>query len=109
MRLFYLLAIAGAVLASPPRLHAQSAPAPTSEAVAAIAATQATADTSVSISTAPSGLPAVAAPPRTLRAYWHVFVAFAVAWALLFGYTIVLARRYGALAREVRRMEGSRS
>ncbi len=32
--------------------------------------------------------------PRTLRAYAHVFIAFAVAWVLLFGYLFVLARRF---------------
>ena len=56
---------------------------------------------------ASSGLPQVAPPPRTLRAYWHVFAAFAVAWGLLFGYAIFLARRSGALEEQVKRLEGS--
>ena len=56
-----------------------------------------------------NGLPVAAAPPRTLRAYWHVFIAFAIAWALLFGYVIALGRRFGALEREVQRLEGSGS
>ena len=56
-----------------------------------------------------NGLPVAAPPPRTLRAYWHVFVAFAIAWALLFGYVIVLGRRFGSLEREVARLEGSGS
>ena len=33
------------------------------------------------------------APPRTLRAYAHVFVAFAIAWVLLFGYVVFIARK----------------
>jgi CcmD family protein len=57
---------------------------------------------------AQTGLPSVEAPPRTLRAYWHVFVAFALAWGLLFGYAVALGRRFGALEREVRRLEESR-
>jgi CcmD family protein len=54
-----------------------------------------------------SGLPEVAPPPRTLRAYWHVFAAFAVAFTLLFGYALVLGRRFGALERQVERLEGT--
>jgi len=42
-----------------------------------------------------------AAPPRTLRAYWHVFIAFALTWLLLFGYAISLGRRWARLEREV--------
>ncbi|MBW3630848.1 MAG: CcmD family protein [Gemmatimonadetes bacterium] len=42
-----------------------------------------------------------------MRAYWHVFVAFAVAWALLFGYVVALGRRFGSLEREIRRLEGT--
>ena len=48
-----------------------------------------------------------AAPPRTLRAYWHVFIAFAIAWALLFGYVVVLGRRFGVLEKEIKRLEGT--
>jgi CcmD family protein len=53
-----------------------------------------------------SGVPAAAAteraaPPRTLRAYWHVFIAFALTWVLLFGYALSLGRRWARLEREV--------
>jgi CcmD family protein len=58
-------------------------------------------------STAPSGLPAPSGPPRTLRAYWHVFVAFTLAWLLLFGYAISLGRRFGKVERELDAMRGS--
>ena len=47
----------------------------------------------------PAGLPAREAPPRTLRAYWHVFIAFAVTWLLLFGYVLWLGRRVNRLDR----------
>jgi CcmD family protein len=40
-------------------------------------------------------------PPRTMRAYWHVFIAFAVTWLLLFGYVISLGRRWARLEHEV--------
>jgi CcmD family protein len=47
-----------------------------------------------------------AAPPRTLRAYWHVFIAFALAWVLLFGYALSLGRRFARLEREVEVLHG---
>jgi CcmD family protein len=54
--------------------------------------------------TEPSGLPVRATPPPTMRAYWHVFAAFAIAWALLFAYAIFLGRRFASLERELRRL-----
>jgi CcmD family protein len=51
-----------------------------------------------------AGLPERAAPPRTLRAYWHVFIAFAVTWVLLFGYALTLGRRFGRVEDELRRL-----
>ncbi len=56
-----------------------------------------------------SPLPTRPAPPRTLRAHWHVFVAFALAWALLFGYVLSLGRRFARLERDVQGMHGGRS
>jgi CcmD family protein len=47
----------------------------------------------------PSSLPSEAAPPRRLRACWHVQIAFTLAWVLLFGYVISLGRRSGRLRR----------
>jgi len=38
---------------------------------------------------------------RTMEAYWHVFIAFAVTLFLLFGYAISLGRRWAVLEREV--------
>ena len=40
-------------------------------------------------------------PPRTLRAYWHLFIAFAFAWALLFGYLLYLGARTRRIEREL--------
>jgi len=95
------LALAAALLAFAPlpaRALAQSSapaaapsePAP-SAPVTAAPATQ----------TASNGLPASYGPPRTLRAYWHVFAAFAITWALVFGYVLSLGRRFGRLEREI--------
>lgn len=42
-------------------------------------------------------LPGQTAPPRTLRAYWHLFIAFAVAWLLIFGYVLSLGIRFRRL------------
>lgn len=52
------------------------------------------------------GLPPAATPPATLRSYTHVFVAFAVAWVLLFGYTVTVSRRFGKLEEELKRLNG---
>ena len=38
---------------------------------------------------------------QSLRAYWHVFIAYAIAWALIFGWVVSLARRLGRVAREL--------
>jgi CcmD family protein len=55
----------------------------------------------------PTGLPERAAQARTMRAYWHVFIAFAATWLLLFGYALTVGRRFGRLEEEVQRMRGS--
>ena len=38
---------------------------------------------------------------QSLRAYWHVFIAYAIAWALIFGWVVSLSRRLGKAAREL--------
>jgi CcmD family protein len=48
-----------------------------------------------------SGLPASVTAARTLRAHWHVYAAFTIAWLLVFGYVISLARRFGRLENEL--------
>jgi CcmD family protein len=53
-------------------------------------------------------LPEPSAPPRTLRAYWHVFAAFAFAWLLILGYAISLARRFRRLEQQVNALGGER-
>ena len=46
-------------------------------------------------------------PPRTLRAYAHVFVAFAVAWVLLFGYVVFLSRKFRRVEEQVEALSRS--
>jgi len=47
------------------------------------------------------------APPRTLRAYWHVFIAFGLAWLFLFGYALSLGRRFRKLENEIDSLRGT--
>jgi CcmD family protein len=59
-------------------------------------------DSAAAASPAPSsGLPAGMGVPRTMRSYTHVFVAFSVAWVLLFGYTVSIDRRFRKLEEQV--------
>jgi CcmD family protein len=74
--------------------------------LAAVAAMLLAFSAPVSAQDAATGLPGVAAQPRTLRAYTHVFVAFGVAWVLLFGYTVSVGRRFGKLEEELNRLKG---
>ena len=92
-RLLSVLAISLALLA-PAALRAQAAPDTSAAAVAAAPAPASAAD----------GLPQRVGPPRTLKAYWHVFIAFAIAWILLFGYTLSLGRRFARVERELQRL-----
>jgi hypothetical protein len=39
---------------------------------------------------------APSAAPR-MRDFWHVFIAFALAWAILFGWVVAIFRRLGRL------------
>lgn len=43
----------------------------------------------------PGDLLAQAAGPPSFRPFWHVFVAYAIAWLLLLGWLISIARRLG--------------
>jgi CcmD family protein len=52
--------------------------------------------------------PAQVAPARSMRAYWHVFIAFGITWALIFGFAVSIGRRFDQLAVEVQRMSGGR-
>ncbi len=55
-----------------------------------------------------SGPPVQSAPARSMRAYWHVFIAFGITWVLIFGFALSIGRRFGRLEVEIQRMSGSR-
>jgi|GEM_PF-908635 len=96
--------------AAPRALAQDAAPAPSSTADSVTGAplvAAPTASNAQSGSTAQSGLPPQSGPPRTLRAYWHVFIAFTLAWLLLFGYALSLGRRFGKVERELDAMRGT--
>ncbi|HEX5872639.1 MAG TPA: CcmD family protein [Longimicrobium sp.] len=80
-----------ALLAAPAAPMAQAPAAPSAEAAASPA------------SDGPSSSAALPryTPARTMRAYTHVFVAFAVAWVLLFGYVFFLARKFRHVEEQV--------
>ena len=93
MRLIRIVLLALAALTAAPSLAAQAPAASTEAAPAAAPAADAA-------QTAGSGLPRYT-PPRTLRAYAHVFIAFAVAWVLLFGYVVFLSRKFRRVEEQV--------
>jgi len=51
-------------------------------------------------------LPALAAaqgtPTPSLRPYWHVFAAYAIAWALVLAWVVSITRRLARLERKLR-------
>lgn len=91
------------VTATPPASTTTTGPVASDSATGAPLAAPATAPSEA------SGLPVQAGPPRTLRAYWHVFAAFTIAWLLVFGYAISLGRRFGRLEREIGTKVGAAS
>ncbi|HEX8454984.1 MAG TPA: CcmD family protein [Longimicrobium sp.] len=84
------LAFASAPLRAQEPAPAASAPAPA-----------ATPNATQALRTTAQTLPEQSAPPRTLRAYWHVFAAFTFAWLMILGYAISLARRFRSLEQKV--------
>jgi CcmD family protein len=104
-----LLALALTAAAAPASLRAQDAAAPPAAAAAADSPATAGAPPLDAAPATQTLRRSAAAPPRTLRAYWHVFAAYAFAWVLLFGYALALGRRFARLEGEVRRLEGAGS
>jgi len=99
----------------PIRFHRIAAVIAASLALAAAPATRASAQDTVPTTTVAVTQPGAgalpgeqaAAPPRTLRAYWHVFIAFTLAWLFLFGYALSLGRRFRNLERDVDALRGT--
>jgi len=40
---------------------------------------------------------------QTLRAHWHVFIAYALAWAFVFGWLVSVARRLTRVEQDLQR------
>lgn len=100
MRHFRIALLALALFAVPAAapLHAQDSATAASAAAPVV-------DTAAGPDTARVPVPAAGSTgftaPRTLRPYVHVFVAFAVAWVLLFGYIVFLARKFRRVEEQV--------
>jgi len=92
--LLAFFALSAAPVVAP--LHAQAPAAGATDAPSSIPAAS---DASAPVAGS-TGLPRYT-PPRTMRAYAHVFIAFAVAWVLLFGYVLFLARRFRRVEEQV--------
>lgn len=105
MRPLRIALLALFALAAVPAAHAQAPAGERSTEAAGAASAGApvspAADAADAPSSSASNLPARYTPPRTLRAYTHVFVAFAVAWALLFGYVVFIARKFRRVEEQV--------
>ena len=101
MRPIRTVLLALSLLAAPAaRAQAPAGETATEAAAAAQSGAPAAAPAADAPSSGASGLPRYT-PPRTLRAYTHVFVAFAVAWVLLFGYVVFLSRKFRRVEEQV--------
>jgi CcmD family protein len=102
MRRFSIALLALFALAAAPAVHAQ---APAGEAASSTAPVSAPAAgvQSAPAANAPSSASSLPryTPPRTMRAYAHVFVAYAVAWLLLVGYMVFLSRKFKRVEEQV--------
>jgi CcmD family protein len=105
MRTIQIALLALVALAAPAAARAQ---VPAGETATGAAAASQTVPVEAAPASAPAATPASSAaslprytPPRTLRAYTHVFVAFAIVWALLFGYMVFLARKFKRVEEQV--------
>jgi hypothetical protein len=43
-----------------------------------------------------------AAPAPQMRQFWHVFVAYGIAWGLVFGWAVAIFRRLGRVEAELK-------
>ena len=89
-----------ALLAAPLLAQAPAGETATEAAGAAAASTPTAAPAADAAQSGSAELPRYT-PPRTLRAYTHVFAAFAVAWVLLFGYVVFIARKFRRVEEQV--------
>jgi hypothetical protein len=55
----------------------------------------------MSVETAAAQTDAAALGAQNLRPYWHVFVGYALAWLLVFGWVVSIARRLTRIERSL--------
>jgi CcmD family protein len=93
-----------ALLAAP-----AAGPSPMAQAPAATSTEAAASPAVPAADAAQSGSEALRlyAQRRAQRAYTHVFVAFAAAWVLLFGYIFLLARKFRRVEEQVKALARS--
>lgn len=92
--LFVALALAGAAPAAASQ-QSTTTPAP------AVVRAQEDAD-------ADAAFPVRDTAPRLQRAYLHVFLAFGIAWVLIFGYAVTLGKRFNRLEQDLERFNRPR-
>jgi CcmD family protein len=44
-----------------------------------------------------------------MRDFWHVFIAFGIAWVLVFGWAVAIFRRLGRLETQLKELDAERS
>jgi CcmD family protein len=91
LRIFFVLLLALAGVPAARTAHAQADASTTMTAAPATQAPEAG---------------AFQGPPRTLRAYWHLFAAFTIVWLLVFGYLVTLARRFRRMEEQLQALGG---
>lgn len=99
------LAVGSTLGVLPAAALAQATPSVEAPAASADAAPVVTAEASAPVAQAAPVFQREQAP-RTLRAHWHVFAAFTIAWLLLFGYTLALGRRFARIERSLEAVRG---
>jgi len=99
-RLILSLGVLLLLISTPAQLPAQLSTPTTAE----VQSTQASPAVSAPTQEGFRAVQAQHAAERTMRGYWHLFIAFALTWLVLFGYVISLGRRFGRLEEELNRL-----
>ncbi|CAN5687235.1 hypothetical protein BH23GEM6_BH23GEM6_05210 [soil metagenome] len=99
-RFTLLLGVLVLLGSAPVQLAAQASGSPTVEMHSSQASPSVSAPTQEGF----RAIQAQQAADRTMRGYWHLFIAFALTWLVLFGYVISLGKRFSRLEAELDRL-----
>jgi CcmD family protein len=80
---------------------AQPQPTPAAAEAPAYGASPAAAEPGASAAAQPVFAAQTSGASRTLRAHWHVYLAFGATWLLLFGYALSIGQRAKKLEQEI--------